>query len=108
GVVLALALAALHYAWQPPVYQSNAQVLVIKKNQDVISLPGMEAQRLAYDDYVSAHAVLIQSPLIVGRAVQEKKLENLKSLQGQGEPTSAIIHALKVTRENDGTYNLNS
>src|SRR5947209_2889271 len=65
GVVSALALGALFYAQEPPVYRSSAQVMVIKKHPDDFHLPGLDFQRVAFEaDYVASHIILIRSPLI--------------------------------------------
>jgi capsular exopolysaccharide synthesis family protein len=103
GVVMTLALGAFYYAQQRPVYRATAQVMVIKKYPDTLPVPGMETQRMAYEDYVSAHLVLIQSPLIVGRAVKANNLGGLKSFGGQTDPTGQIIGSLSLTREGEGT-----
>ena len=51
------------------------------------------------EDYVSAHATLIKSPLIVSRAVEEGRLNSLPSLAGFSDPTRPIIAALSVERD---------
>jgi len=98
GVVLGGLLGALYYVQAQPVYQSAAQVLVIKKRPDALPLPGNDARMTIVEDYLSTHQVLIKSPLIIGEAVQDGNLRDLPSFGGQ-DPTGKIIESLKVTRE---------
>jgi capsular exopolysaccharide synthesis family protein len=98
GAVVGLVLAGLYYARCSAVYQSAAQILVVKKRSDAISLGGNE--RIAfYDDYVSTHLVLIKSPLIVERAVKKRSLRDLKSFAGQADVAGAIAGALGADRD---------
>jgi capsular exopolysaccharide synthesis family protein len=100
GVVVGLVLGVLYYSQQAPVYQSGAQVLVIKKSP-AFSLPGSDPVG-GYDDFLATHQVLIRSPLVVARAVQKGNLKQLKSFRDlPGDPTGALISSLRVTREKD-------
>jgi capsular exopolysaccharide synthesis family protein len=106
GVVIGLVLGVLYYSRQSPVYQSSAQVLVIKKSP-AFSLPGSDPGG-AFDDFLATHQVLIRSPLVVGRAVQKANLRDLKSLAGlAGDPTGAVIGSLRVSREKEVSNVLN-
>ena len=52
-----------------------------------------------FEDYVSTHRILIQSPLIVERAVQRADLRSLKSFGGRTEGLAdAVIGGLTVGR----------
>jgi capsular exopolysaccharide synthesis family protein len=99
GTVCGLVLAGLYYAQKAPVYQSSAQVLVLKKYPEVPVL-GLDSKLGAayYDDYVLAQVEVIRSPLIVRRAVAKAGLGRLQSFAGQGDPTAAIIGALAAAR----------
>src|SRR5262245_56782958 len=72
GIAIALALGGLTYFQTPPVFQSHAQVLVVKKRPDVVvSTP--ESQRMgggsyAYEDFLPTHVILIQSAQVLQRA----------------------------------------
>src|SRR4051794_24505170 len=78
GIVVGLVLGLLYYVQATPVYQSKAQVLVVKKRPDNIT--GMDTRHLAIEDYVATHQTLIKSPLIVERAIQKRNLAALESL----------------------------
>src|SRR5262249_61877218 len=59
GLAVALVLGGLLYSQTPPVYQSSAQVLVVKKRPDVV-MPNPADQRAAYvEDYLATHVILI-------------------------------------------------
>ena len=74
GAVAGLILAVLFYIQKPAVYQSVAQVLVIKKSSDALPVAGGDPRLSYYEDYVSTHLVLITSPLVVERAVKKHDL----------------------------------
>lgn len=97
--VVALGLGYLYFLRATPVYQSKAQILLIKKKAD-LPVAGPEGQ-VNYEDHLSTHMILIRSPLIVGKAVQEHGLGSLPSLKGVGNPTAAIIGGLRATRGGD-------
>jgi capsular exopolysaccharide synthesis family protein len=99
GLVVGLIGGVIFQSQRAPVYQTGAQVLVVKKRADVLPIPGSDSQSSYYDDYISTHLVLIRSPLIVGRAVKKHDLAALPSFAGQGDPVPAIIASLKATRE---------
>ena len=73
GLVVGLVLGALYYAMRPPVYKSDAQVLVIKKRPDSSPITGSDYARTgSYEDYLSTHQVIMKSPLIIGHAVEKR------------------------------------
>jgi capsular exopolysaccharide synthesis family protein len=99
GLVVGLVLAGFYCANATPVYQSTAQVLVVKKRSDAVQIAGGDPRMSFYDDYVSTHLVLIRSPLVVGRAVKKRELRKLRSFAGQGDPTGIIIGSLTAGRD---------
>ena len=99
GVVAGLILGALYYAQATPVYESSAQILVIKKVPDALPASGGNADMGLMEDYMATHQALIKSPVIVGDAVRKKNLQDLPSFRGGGDPTRKIIELLKVTRD---------
>jgi capsular exopolysaccharide synthesis family protein len=97
GVVLGAVLGGLFYAQRRPLYQSSAQVLIIKKRPEALS-GGAGLTR--FEDYVSTHLALIKSPLLVGQAVTRGNLQALPTFAGSADPTAQIIGALIVGRDN--------
>jgi capsular exopolysaccharide synthesis family protein len=102
GVVVGLVVGGLAYLQRPSVYQSSAQVLVLKKQSDM-PISATDARGFApLDDYVSTHLVLIRSPLIISRAVEKHHLSALPSFAG-ADPVGRIAASLTATREKDST-----
>ena len=80
-----MVLGVLYYAQATPVYQSTAQVLVVKKRPDAVT--GVDTRHLAIEDYVATHQVLIRSPLIIERAIQKHDLGACESFaRREGRP----------------------
>jgi capsular exopolysaccharide synthesis family protein len=101
GVVAGLVLGGLYYAQRQPVYESSAQVLVIKKTQEALPIPGSDAAWSYYEDYLATHMKLIQSPEIVGRAAKKKEVLALATLAGHGDATATILGGLTTARDKD-------
>jgi len=98
-VVIALGLGYLYFLQATPVYQSEAQILLIKEEAN---LPMASAEgEVNYEDELSTHMILIQSPLIIRKAVEDYDLASLPSLRGNPNPVGAIIEGLKATRGGD-------
>jgi capsular exopolysaccharide synthesis family protein len=98
GVIVGLGLASLWQMRRVPVYQSSAQVLVVKKHTDVLSTMGGSASVGVSDDYLSTHLVLIKSQVVVDRAVKTSDLGRLPSLRLEVNPTRAILASLASER----------
>lgn len=108
GAVAGVIVGALYYAQCTPVYRSEAQILVVKKHPDAVTGDAFRASH--FDDYITTHRILIQSPLIVERAIKQGKLDTLECLAGTSDSLSdAIIRRLTVSRvSRDSTENANS
>ncbi len=97
GVLVGLAAAFLYFAKAPRVYESTAQVLVVKKRPDTVT--GLDTRNLAIEDYVATHQTLLRSPVIVERAIKKGNLWSLSCFTDETEDlTEVIIKALNVSR----------
>ncbi len=94
--VIALALGYLYYFKAPPVYQSAAQILLVKRQAE-LPIAGVE-QRGGYEETLSTHMLVLTSPLIVGRAVKSHDLASLPSFRGVEDVTARIIDGLTASR----------
>ena len=94
--IIALALGYLYFMKSTPVYQSESQILLIKQGAG-IPVPGVEG----YKNTLSTHILVLSSPLVVERAVEEHQLASLPSLRGARNPATAIISGLNVTQAGD-------
>ena len=96
-LVIGLVAGCLFYVRSAPVYQSDARVLVVKKRPEVVT--GENTALTNFDDYVTTHRILIQSPLIVERAIRMGNLRSLQTFADEsGDLTDAVIKKLSVGR----------
>ena len=103
GTVVGLVIAALVYAQATPVYQSTAQVLIVKKSSGPMNLEGGDGRVTYVEDYVTTQLILIRSQLIIERAVKKRDLGALPSLQGKADPAGVIRASLTAEREKDAS-----
>ncbi len=103
GTVVGLVIAALVYAQSTPVYQSSAQVLVVKKSSGPMNLEGGDSRVTYVEDYVTTQLILVKSQLIVERAVKKRDLGSLPSFQGKADPAGLIRASLSAEREKDSS-----
>ena len=96
GIVIGLVLGALYYVQRPPLYEAEAQVLVVEKRPDMVT--GQHISRSQIEDYTSTHRVLVKSPVIVERAIGRADLGSLQSLQDAEDLTTEIRERLTVSR----------
>ncbi len=99
GVMSGLALGAAYYLLSTPVFQANAQLLMLHKRLhaatgELLSVPS--------PDDISTQQALIQSPLVVERAIKKRGLREYRSLASERhELTDAVIRRLSVTGSRD-------
>lgn len=102
--VLGLILGLVYYTTAPPQFESTTLLLVVKRTPDSTVVESLEGQQVASSDYLSTHILLLQSPLIIGRAVESGRLSELESMQIAGDPVTEIIDNLRVIREIDTSH----
>jgi len=94
-LMIGLIAGTLFYVRSAPIYQSDAQVLVVKKRPEVVT--GQNRGASEFDDYITTHRILIQSPLIVERAIRLGNLHDLQTFADEsGDLTQAVIKKLVV------------
>ena len=106
GLVAGLILGGIYYARSEPVYQSKAQLLVVKKRPELLPGAGLDNRYLTMslaDDYLTTHIVIMRSPLIVSRALQRRGLTQLPSLRNHPDPAGFLSNGLRVTRDTKET-----
>src|SRR5512142_1376632 len=60
GLCVGLALGLLYYSQATPIYQSTAQVLVVRKRAEPLPVAGAGAvQQVFVEDYLATHTILI-------------------------------------------------
>ncbi len=105
GVVVGLVLGLIFYALATPVYQSRAQILVVKKRPD--SFTGIDTRNLSIEDFVATHKTLIESPTIIEGAIQRRNLASLECFDGKDDLIELIQKSLNVTRNRSAGTNNN-
>lgn len=97
GTTVGLVLGALYYVQRTPLYESDAQVLVVNKRPDTGTGSGVHLSH--FEDYVSTHRVLVRSPLIIERAIEKYRLGSLETFADVKEGlVELIIGQLSVQR----------
>lgn len=96
GLVGGLVLGSLIYAQTAPLFQTKAQVMVIKKSS--LPLSGTDPLQHYYDDYLSSHLDLIKSPLIVEQAIRKCGLNQLATMADHNDHPGTIISGLTADR----------
>ncbi|QDU64457.1 Tyrosine-protein kinase YwqD [Planctomycetes bacterium Pan216] len=101
GPVVFLALATLYYVQATPRFESEAKVLVINKKPTLMTdRAGLPVSH--FEDYVETHQVLIESPLIVERAIRTNpeilQLESAKPSSEDEDAVDVIIEEIDVKR----------
>jgi uncharacterized protein involved in exopolysaccharide biosynthesis len=59
GIAGGLALGVLYYSQKSPVYQSTAQMLVVKKRAEALPASQTGVQQIYIEDYLTTHVILI-------------------------------------------------
>src|ERR1700719_1421108 len=96
GIVPALMLGFLYYRQLPPLYESKAQILIVKKRPD--SLTGIDTRNLSSEDFFLTHKSAIESPTIIAGAIHKRELVSLVSFAGKEDLIEPIQKSLSVTR----------
>jgi capsular exopolysaccharide synthesis family protein len=99
-----LALGFVYFEQSTPVYESKAQVLVVRKRPDVVT--GIDTPQLSLEDYLATHQVLLHSTIILERAVRKCDPALECFAQSNEGPHEAIRKSLAVTRSKDNILNL--
>jgi uncharacterized protein involved in exopolysaccharide biosynthesis len=100
GIAAGVVAGVLYYSQSAPVYQSSAQVLVVKKQPNTVPVQGAGVVPQMYvEDYLTTHSILIRSQLLLRRAGKLLEAEN-PGVIPPGHDAAAFIGAgLTVTRE---------
>ncbi len=114
GTVIGLVLGVLYWSMAPKVYESTAQIWVLKKQPDA-SLTGDMASAAATfnasEDFLSTHRTLIRSAVIVSDAVAKGHLTERAVFRNSKRPAYELARSLTVNRDRDktaGAANANS
>src|SRR5205809_6556033 len=94
GLMLGLMLGLLYYSQRPPVYSTQASILVVKKGPDNLNLQqGQGGQYMVMEDYMATQSVLLKSPMVITKALDLQEMKNLVSFRNDNE--GEILNALR-------------
>lgn len=96
GIVVGMVVGVLYYAQAKPIYQSRAQVLLVKKRPD--SVTGIDTRQTGIEDLVATHQTIIKSPFIIKRAMRRSSLAELPCFVGDDDPPETIFKGMSATR----------
>jgi succinoglycan biosynthesis transport protein ExoP len=100
GLVVGILVGTLYYVRARPVFQSSARVLIIKKSSDLLS--ANDPRNAFYEDYVGNQQVLIRSPSVLEKLVEDPDFEELKSFpRNPQKAIDQISASLSVVRGAD-------
>ncbi len=91
-VLVGAGLGYLRFRQSEPVYESVAQLLVVRNNS-VLPVSGIKTDT-RYDETLDA---VFRSPRVIGKAVERLDLDRLPSLKNSGSPVNRIISGLEST-----------
>jgi len=103
-VFACLVIAAIYLAKAPRVYGATAHLLIQQNGGHPFSVANADATRPVEgaDEAMATHAMILRSPLVVGKAIESIGLEGLPSLraaEARGrKPLQVAIANLSVTR----------
>lgn len=102
GVIGGVVLGLLYHFQQSPIYQSNAQLLVIKNRPEVMSAGGNTSMTFV-EDYVSTQVTLLRSEMILmiaARKLQESQFQQ-KPPGTDRERVHYMMNRFTVMRERE-------
>ena len=103
GIILGL--GGLYYLKAPRTYESQADVLIVSKQNAGFSKG--DEERPMFEKSVETHALMIQSPLIIEQALEKFDLGNLTTLVDEEDPVAFVIENLSVVLKDDKATVLN-
>lgn len=105
GIILGMIGGFAYYLTSQPVYESKAQILIIKRDISLL----VESSRLSYvEDYVSTQQTLIKSKKVMRAAAEKLKEIRLENPLPDdiNVRTEALIGTITVTRDRDSSTGL--
>jgi capsular exopolysaccharide synthesis family protein len=113
GIMLGLVLGLLYYAQKQPVYQSQAQILIVKKSPDTPLEWGNnrgDSRMMVMEDYIATQQNIVRSSMILSAALKMPKVKDLHTFTSDSEFERLydLGEKLSVTRDNrEGGQNSN-
>jgi succinoglycan biosynthesis transport protein ExoP len=103
GLMVGMIVGGLAFLQAAPVFQSSAQVLVIKKRPDVVMQNPADQRNVYTEDYLATHIIIIQSEEVLTRAARLLDVTALSNPPAGGNAVGLLRAGLTVTRDKDST-----
>ena len=100
AVVACLTVATLSLVATKRVYQARARLLVLQQGGRPLNVTNTDSGRSVEgpEDYIPTHAMIVRSPVVIGRALESIGFKGLPSLARAEDPTQEAIARLSVSR----------
>ena len=95
-------LGYLYFLRWPPAYRSSAQILIVKRDV-AIPVQGATDDRSSYDSTFNVHSLLLRSPTIAAKALENHGLRSLPTFAKSQDPLAAIAGGLTVDCKGGGS-----
>ncbi|MEZ6120085.1 MAG: Wzz/FepE/Etk N-terminal domain-containing protein [Pirellulaceae bacterium] len=104
AILICVGAAILYCVRSTPLYESTAQLLVVKKTP--LSVDGFQAGLPQSNESMSSHIALIKSPWLASRVLSEQSpVDSLETFRDEKDPVQVLRKALTVVHENDTDRN---
>ena len=101
SIAVSFVVGLLYFLKAPRTYESRTQIQLITKR---FSVSGeQQEQPPAFENTIETHKVVISSPTLIGRAIQDFHLDQLDSLSDKPDPVLAILEDLDAEVKEDNT-----
>ncbi|MFO0814636.1 MAG: polysaccharide biosynthesis tyrosine autokinase [Gemmatales bacterium] len=101
GLILAIVIGILYYSQKDPVYQSQSMLAVQRKNPPILG-GDLRGAYMMNDDYLTTHATLLRTPMILRKVAEDTDIKKLETFAGKD--LSSIVGilgaGLMVVRDN--------
>ncbi|MEZ6098601.1 MAG: polysaccharide biosynthesis tyrosine autokinase [Pirellulaceae bacterium] len=105
---LGCGLAVVYFLLAAPVYESRAQLLVMRKDPRLAAevIPGSGTESRVSDDWMATQMQVVQSRKIISRALEAQQIDKLPSVLAEldvdEQPVDYIVDHLEVIRGGEG------
>ncbi len=104
-LVITLGLGALYYLKAPRTYESQSDILI--RNKHISGFRGGDEDKPVSSETIETHALRLQSPLIIEKAIAKYDLASLPSLADEEDVVKYIVENMLVSLKDENASVLN-
>jgi capsular exopolysaccharide synthesis family protein len=112
GLLIGLVVGVIYHLQRPPVYQSTAQLMVLKNRPELVAGGASDARVQFVEDYVAGQVILLRSERILRRAAERHMSQQGPYEQGMPAEIEArlalLTNGFSVAREKEPGTNTGS